>query len=96
MLKYERVNHVDDQDQRTLAVTDQYPAGVSETQPGAIVMTINLQGDKATYMKQYVENGGDLVVVVGVVAGAPAVAQRREHLEPRAGRWLGFQNGRRW
>ncbi len=54
VLNYEQVNHLNDQDQRTLTV-DKYPTDVSPMQPGAVVMTINLQGEKTTYMRQYLK-----------------------------------------
>jgi len=54
VLNYEQLNNLNDQDQRTLTV-DKYPTGANATQPGAVVMTINLQGEKTTYMRQYIK-----------------------------------------
>jgi hypothetical protein len=54
VLNYEQLNNLNDQDQRTLTV-DKYPTGASATQPGAVAMTINLQGEKTTYMRQYLK-----------------------------------------
>ncbi len=34
---------------------DQYPGAASELQPGAIVMTIDLQGTRSQYVKQYIK-----------------------------------------
>ncbi len=53
-LKYQILNHVDGVDQSYIMV-DQYPMGVSELQPGAIVMTIDLQGTRSQYVKQYLK-----------------------------------------
>jgi hypothetical protein len=54
LINYEILNRLNDQDQRILQ-QDQFPADVSPEQPGAIVMTIDLQGEKTTYARQYLK-----------------------------------------
>ena len=54
LINYEILNQLNDQDQRQLQ-QDQYPSIVSPEQPGAIVMTIDLQGERTTYARQYLK-----------------------------------------
>jgi hypothetical protein len=54
LINYEILNHLNDQDQRQLQ-QDQFPPDVPAEQPGAIVMTIDLQGEKTTYARQYLK-----------------------------------------
>ncbi len=54
VLKYQILNQDDGIDQSYIVV-DQYPAEVSELQPGAVVMTIDLQGTRSQYVKQYLK-----------------------------------------
>jgi len=54
VINYEQLNSLNDQDQRTLTI-DKYPADADAVQPGAMVMTINLQGERTTYMRQYLK-----------------------------------------
>jgi hypothetical protein len=53
-LNYETSFQNNDQVQKYL-FTDSYPASISQSQPGAIVMTINLTGPRTTYVKQYIK-----------------------------------------
>jgi hypothetical protein len=54
VLKYQTLNQDDGIDQSYITI-DQYPAAVSELQPGAVVMTIDLQGTRSQYVKQYLK-----------------------------------------
>jgi len=54
LINYEILNQNNDQDQRTLQ-QDKYPTWASAEQPGAVVMTIDLQGEKTTYTRQYLK-----------------------------------------
>jgi len=54
VLKYQILNEDDGIDQSYISV-DQYPGTVSELQPGAVVMTIDLQGTRSQYVKQYIK-----------------------------------------
>jgi hypothetical protein len=54
VFNYEIVSRVNDQDMRTLE-QDIYPTGATVSQPGAIVMTFDLQGARQSYMRQYIK-----------------------------------------
>lgn len=54
VLKYQILNQNDGIDQSYINV-DQYPNATSELQSGAIVMTIDLQGTRSQYVKQYLK-----------------------------------------
>jgi len=54
VLKYQILNQDDGIDQSFVSI-DKYPGGPSELQPGAVVMTIDLQGTRSQYVKQYIK-----------------------------------------
>ncbi|HVU37926.1 MAG TPA: hypothetical protein VHC95_06295 [Opitutales bacterium] len=54
VLKYQTLNEDDGIDQSYINI-EQYPGGTSELQPGAVVMTIDLQGTRSQYTKQYLK-----------------------------------------
>jgi hypothetical protein len=54
VINYEIVSQVDDQDQRSVQI-DQYPSATPTLQPGGIMLTMDLQGMKTTYVRQYIK-----------------------------------------
>jgi hypothetical protein len=54
VINYEIVAQNNDQDQRSVSI-DQYPTGVPTNQPGGIMLTMDLQGEKTTYVRQYLK-----------------------------------------
>ncbi|HTB63879.1 MAG TPA: hypothetical protein VK737_09840 [Opitutales bacterium] len=54
VINYEIISQNNDQDQRSVTI-DQYPSGTPTLQPGGIMLTMDLQGEKTTYLRQYLK-----------------------------------------